>query len=239
MLLLQRKKKLIIEESSLALWLDGDDHRTFSLSGTTVTQWRDKSGKGRHTTPSGVIIPSSSAGRVNGRNAMYLDGTAGFVPLPSSLYGLNTPGTLTIVVVARSNGPNGAAQALIGAQAGGTIVLSMQKRNVGPGIRMRAGTASADTTFALGTSTRVWVLRKDAGTVRAYVDQNVLNTASAANNVINQSFNIGKFDAFPTQLWAGEVCEVFMYTDTKSIAFLNSLRADYLAPKWGTVATAI
>lgn len=239
MLLLQRKKKLIIPESTLGVWLDGDDFRTLSLSGTTVTQWRDKSGRGRHATPSGVIIPSAAADRPNGRNALYLDGTSAYVTMASALYDLNaTTGALTLVVVAKSDGPNNAGQALWGGQVSSTVSLAMQKRNIGPGVRFRAGTASVDTTFAVGTTNRVWVLRKDGSTVRSYIDNNVLSTGVAANSTLTV-LELGRFAAFPTQLWKGHICEVLAYYDTKSIAFLNSLRADYLAPKWGTVATAI
>ena len=35
-------------DSSLALWLDADDFSTITLNGSTVSQWRDKSGNGRH-----------------------------------------------------------------------------------------------------------------------------------------------------------------------------------------------
>jgi len=34
--------------ASLALWLDADDASTITLNGSTVSQWRDKSGNGNH-----------------------------------------------------------------------------------------------------------------------------------------------------------------------------------------------
>lgn len=36
--------------ASLALWLDADDASTITLNGSTVSQWSDKSGNGRHAT---------------------------------------------------------------------------------------------------------------------------------------------------------------------------------------------
>uniref|UniRef100_UPI003BA6F553 hypothetical protein n=1 Tax=Roseateles sp. TaxID=1971397 RepID=UPI003BA6F553 len=33
-----------------SLWLDGADLSTLSMSGSSVTQWRDKSGNARHAT---------------------------------------------------------------------------------------------------------------------------------------------------------------------------------------------
>lgn len=234
--------KVPTEYGNNALWLDGDDFDTFSLtgvSGNQLSQWRDKSGRGYHATPNGILIPTSAAQRINGRSAPLFDGV-GFIPLSSGLYNFNTSGTGTIIVVAKSSGPNAVDRPLIAAQSNAsTVCLAMQQRNVGPGVRFRAGTSSADSTFAVGTNTRVWVMRKDAGTVRPYIDNNILSTNSAANTVITQSFNIGKFDAFPTQIWIGSVCEVIMFYDTKSLAVINEIRANYLAPKWGTVSTVI
>ena len=40
-----------IQISGCALWLDATDRSSFSLSGTTVTQWRDKSGLGNNANP--------------------------------------------------------------------------------------------------------------------------------------------------------------------------------------------
>lgn len=49
-ILLMQKRLLtpIFLGSRLALWLDADDFSTITLNGSTVSQWRDKSGNGRH-----------------------------------------------------------------------------------------------------------------------------------------------------------------------------------------------
>lgn len=54
------------------LWLDASDPTTVSLSGTTVTQWRDKSGQGNTATPTGTISYTS---KINNLTAMSYPGT--------------------------------------------------------------------------------------------------------------------------------------------------------------------
>lgn len=48
--------------SNLALWLDAADTTTITLSGTNVTQWKDKSGK---TTTTVISQPSLSGKYIN------------------------------------------------------------------------------------------------------------------------------------------------------------------------------
>jgi alpha-tubulin suppressor-like RCC1 family protein len=56
--------------SPSALWLDAQDTSTISLSGSQVTQWRDKSGNNRHATPA----PEATSGVTYSNNRMILSG---------------------------------------------------------------------------------------------------------------------------------------------------------------------
>ena len=96
------------------LWLDAADPSTLTLSGTSVTQWNDKSGNGRNATQTGVNCPtyvSSTKGiRFTASSTQYMvlpDGTLPsgnssyfifivFNPksLPGSVYGLIYGGTV-------------------------------------------------------------------------------------------------------------------------------------------------
>lgn len=226
----------------LRFWQDGDDFRTLSITGTGLTSHREKSGNGYTATPSGLLIPQSAAERINGRNAPIYNGTSGYCPLASGLYNIHNSATGTFIMVVKCDGPNASDRAILGGQSNGsTVVLSMQQRTTGPGVRFRASNVAsnnANTTFAVGTNVRTWVLRKDAGTVRSYIDNNILATA-AASSVTLTVLDLGRFLAFPTQLHKGAICESFFYSDTKSIADINRLRAEYVAPKWGASATPI
>jgi hypothetical protein len=56
--------------SNCALWLDAADEYSLTLSGSNVTQWRDKSGLGNHMNQySAATAPTTS--NLNGRNTVY------------------------------------------------------------------------------------------------------------------------------------------------------------------------
>jgi hypothetical protein len=50
-----------LDVSGCSLWLDADDNRTLTLSGSNVTQWNDKSGNGHTATASGAARPTYSS----------------------------------------------------------------------------------------------------------------------------------------------------------------------------------
>jgi hypothetical protein len=62
--------------ASLALWLDADDASTITLNGSTVSQWRDKSGNARHASQAAAANqPTYSATGFNGNGRIRFDGT--------------------------------------------------------------------------------------------------------------------------------------------------------------------
>ncbi len=62
--------------SSLALWLDASDAGTITLSGSTVSQWNDKSGNNRHVAQATATKKPSYANNIlNGLSAVSFDGS--------------------------------------------------------------------------------------------------------------------------------------------------------------------
>jgi hypothetical protein len=65
---------------ALALWFDADDPATLTLDGASVSQWRDKSGNGRHLSQgSAARRPTLTPGVLNGKPAILLDGVNDFL----------------------------------------------------------------------------------------------------------------------------------------------------------------
>ena len=63
--------------SNLALWLDAADTSTFTLNGSAVSQWRDKSGNARHASQSTAAQqPTYTLNGMNGLPVVTFDGTA-------------------------------------------------------------------------------------------------------------------------------------------------------------------
>lgn len=60
-----------------ALWLDGDDATTFTLDGSDVLEWRDKSGNARHFAydEAAAQSPTRTTSAKNGKGAVAFSGT--------------------------------------------------------------------------------------------------------------------------------------------------------------------
>lgn len=84
---------------SLALWFDALDLSTITLSGSTVSQWRDKSGNNRHATQSN---PSLRPIYDFSNNTIFA-GTNTFLQLESRLTLTNDA---TLILLAANNGGN-------------------------------------------------------------------------------------------------------------------------------------
>lgn len=83
-----------------ALWLDAADFSTITLNGSTVSQWRDKSGNGRHASQ-GVAAsqPAYSESRINGKPGIFSDGIDDLMVFSTAVI----PNNFTIIAVGQSN----------------------------------------------------------------------------------------------------------------------------------------
>lgn len=72
--------------TGLQLWLDASDASTITLNGSTVSEWRDKSGNARHVLQSTASLqPSYVTNGINGRPAVAPDGEDDRLSLASSI----------------------------------------------------------------------------------------------------------------------------------------------------------
>ena len=101
-ILLMQKRLLtpIFLGSRLALWLDATDSRTIILDGSTVSQWRDKSGNGHHASQlNKARQPTYSPSRINGRPAIFSDGIDDIMTFSTAVISNN----FTIIAVSQAN----------------------------------------------------------------------------------------------------------------------------------------
>ena len=71
-------------EITTALWLDAADSATITLNGSTVSEWRDKSGNARHATQStGAYMPQYAGVSLNGIIVPSGDGLQRFMNVPA------------------------------------------------------------------------------------------------------------------------------------------------------------
>ena len=81
---------------NLALWLDASDSSTLTLSASSVDEWRDKSGNGRHFTGSGSSRPTWAADEIT------FDGVDDRLTLGANGIGRNVGG-MTVYAVMKFN----------------------------------------------------------------------------------------------------------------------------------------
>lgn len=102
--------------SALALWLDGADAGTITLNGSTVSQWKDKSGNAYDLTqPTAALQPQYEATGMNGKPA--LNNLIGRRLQTGALPVLRNVNGATMVAVARFTTP------LVGAMGNGMLVF--------------------------------------------------------------------------------------------------------------------
>jgi hypothetical protein len=69
-----------------AAWYDASDASTVLTNGTSVTNWMDKSGNGRHLTQTSVTNqPETGIVTMGGRNTISFDGTNDYLNAPAGL----------------------------------------------------------------------------------------------------------------------------------------------------------
>jgi uncharacterized protein YjdB len=97
--------------TNLSLWLDADEASSITLNGSTVSQWNDKSGNGRHATQGTASAqPAYTASGLNGRPVLTFDSTNDFLGTALTL-----PHPLSVYAVAQLGSAGGAtARGILG-----------------------------------------------------------------------------------------------------------------------------
>ena len=206
--------------SGLTLWLDAADTNSLVLSGSTVTQWRDKSGNGRNAT--GGVSPSySNNGVVFNGTSTYLSTTYSAVPSAESVFVVVTwTGTVDrnycIIGTSASNGRNYNVF-----KNAGSNVIKWDKWGV-------AGYAETP-----GVQSNVRFL--SAGLFNGTTGSTNLNGGSQ-NGPVSFSFsgtgttNIGT--GVLSDYYQGTINEIICYNSSLSVSDRQRIEG-YLADKWG------
>lgn len=249
-----------IPVSGYSLWLDAADTSTITLSGSQVTQWRDKSPSAYTFTQStSSDRPTSGLTTINGRNVLDFDGTDSLLSTASaSTWTFLHDGTKTtqFYVVKRnatSNGTNVLASTNhAGASAAIAAHMFINDTTNYPGMNIHNGTSGdavvrldSTATTAIGTNTTLITYATDPGNgtvgdrAKVYV-----NTGSAIGNntwgqtpsssTPNGSLLIGDLGPGIYVGLKGKFAEIIIFPFQLTTTQRNSVR-DYLIGKWGIV----
>jgi hypothetical protein len=226
-------------DTTEALWLDGADSATITLSGSAVTQWNDKSGNGRNVSQAtSAARPAYSIGGFGGKNCLDFDGGDSLSRASGITSGTYT-GPLNIYWVAARD-----------TASGGTILTERTTSLVGVsqwftevGLRFISSDGlnnSSNNTIGLADFGN---LSTGGGVVSHFHSpgsrdllwlngSSITVTAGTASNISGTAgFQVGRREgAF--QFWDGKICEIIVVTTSQTTTQRQQFEG-YLAWKWG------
>lgn len=229
---------------STALWLDADDASTITLNGSTVSQWRDKSGNGRHVDQ--VILnnqPSYQAIGFNSKPTVSFDGTND--SLKNASY--QPVGAVSVFIVFRRSQSKGA---LINIQRSGGVFEVVGKPdssyrsititaagNINPAFGFDISGDGVDQNIILGVQHNGATNTSSNFTGHVNGTSQTITTSGAVGYLSETGFSIG---GRPVQnllvtYFSGQISEIVFLNSTLSTDDRQRLEG-YLAWKWGLVA---
>lgn len=222
------------------LWLDADDAAAVTRSGTAVTGWLDKSGKGRHLSQATAgYQPAWVAGAHNGRSAVRFDG--GDTLGGGDVLDLGS-GNLSVMAVTRdaaaSGGSSTAGNALAKATsttAAGQWLLGRNGLFVHLDAQRDARDAANPTVLQMvgGTLDRsVGVTSHRNGAQVAQVTAGFPFGATSYNTTASLLAGARNTSSSPSNPLTGDVCEIVLSLAAWSEAERQKVEG-YLAHRWG------
>jgi hypothetical protein len=235
-------------KNGLALWLDAADDTTFSYSsGTSVSQWRDKSGNNRHFFQATVNNQPSRSAVINSRKAIQFTAVSGqYLRYNSTIINNTTGGS--VFVVWRTAGETNAYSSILDNYHCGNSALNAGfqiERNVANNQYywgfVTTGCANAGfmpaTSYSNDTTNCIWIT-KDSTTITGGLNgtSGTPNASPSATWVEDtKGWTIGawglgieSFDRF----FNGQQCEVIIFNRGLSVTERKQVNT-YLGQKWG------
>ena len=222
--------------SGCALWLDGADSSSASmtLSGSSITAWKDKSGNGVSFTIGGT--PTLSIAVYNGLSSVYFNGSTNFI---NTTFNLNLINHSFFIVVSETAGGN--AGVLVFYSTGGSVDDVYSPNALlfaSPQFSIKGSYSSQpSSTLAYGVYSETSL---PTGSLTVYKNGTSVITNTGVTAASSTGLVIGSrvYTTSYTYFMTGYVSEVLVY----STALTDTQRQQvegYLAWKWGTQANLV
>jgi hypothetical protein len=218
--------------SNCTLWLDAADRSTVSAAGTSVTQWRDKSGSGNHASVVGTIRYTAVIG---GLPAMNYPGTA-----PNYLTGtlINNGTTMTSFAVFQMNSASYTSARVLSlaktatSDFNNTLYTAAISRSGSSFLSYRASSPRGSIAATFGTAVQNATVF--TGASNTYYQNGTAGTTVASSGSFGYSnYEVGgSFGEESLVPYSGCVCEVIHYTSALDTTQRQQVEG-YLAWKWG------
>ena len=220
------------------LWLDATDSSTLTLSGSNVTQWRDKSGNAANATASGNgLFYTQSA--INSNYAVLLPGNSPYVYFT----GASISGTIYNAVFIVATTISGITQyarlfSFGGSSDYNSIGNMVIDWNSPGGIIIERNQIITPSTNPLVYSTPFITSTVISGTsALGYINgSNTLTGTTTSTNFTYSQYELGSYTGFSAYSWFGYVGEVIVYNSLISDPQRQQVEG-YLAWKWGLKAS--
>jgi hypothetical protein len=222
----------------LVLWLDASDRTTLTLSGTSISAWKDKSGQGNNATQ--VVAssqPTFGPRLINGKPVVNFDGVSQWLMVQNIVTSANTVIVVFRATTTATSDFNGLITCRNDANANklsaGTILSGWTVRPANDAICGLNQTSLA--TYSNGVA--VSAANFDNFAVGVAMTQSLVIPNWFAdmddNTSGTQNFAIGT-DVFGTgRFWPGEIAEVLIFNQALDASSMALLRG-YFKRQWGT-----
>ena len=237
--------------SSLSLWLDADDSSTITLNGSTVSQWDDKSGNGRHVSQATAVNqPTYQSTGLNGKGTLNFNGK--FIQAQTAW--VNYTNGLQVISVFR-NRNTATSVSYANRIAGGSPQTRLQN------IVIPSGNEFQSRIFGHADATEAWIGRaspmptlnqwtilgtlynggNNNSAVEIYLNAQKSDTTNNSNGVFSKQTTTSSIplaigaQANGGTLTTGDYAEFIVIQDALSTTDRQRLEG-YLAHKWGLIA---
>ena len=206
--------------TGLQLWLDAADPSTVTLSGATVTQWRDKSGNSRNA--------NQNTGATFATNSLVFTGTQSYNVANTSNLLLNV--YFVIFVVERTSSTGYFTGDTVAGRNGGSLHVGYRNTTQ---VTFAFWSSDVEVTGLSGTGiTRMWSFVLPA-TGNRFVNLNGSLAATFTNNTQLNAFTTLQIGcAFSSAFYNGSLFEYILYTGAITTLQIQQVEG-YLAWKWG------
>ena len=217
--------------ANLAAWFDADDASTITLTGSNVSEWRDKSGNGRHATQATAARqPAYTTNSLNGRPALTALGEAvqnKAMSTPAWAYAAGNTALFVFRISAQNQGiyqrnglndqPRGAVQSTplkLRATVGGTNAAQIHSEINYTANNWSVGATVINTNLARAYLNGVYAT--DAtGNTETWNTSTAIRLFSVSDSLYTINGGIAEFIYYDRQLSASEITQVAKYLSKK------------------------
>ena len=215
---------------------DASDDAYLSLSGSSIIQFLDRTGKGNHTTSQGTSTArmTRTTNQQNGLATAVADG-GDYHHIPSGVYGLSA-GNNTVFCVNNCTNEASVRYYVCATSAASVISLFLRSELTSGQVSYTTSGASGNRVTATGITKANYNIHtcKTTGTTQSISINNaaaVTNSSGGAVKLAATAMTLGAFPSLSGFLIGG-IAELIMFDSALSAAEISAVNS-YLSTKWG------